>query len=488
MHHALPSLHRCLLVTMLLGNTALFGQGYAPFDPSQRKLFASPDHRGFSLAFDSTTTDGNGTQYFNFCAVWDTLTPSNCPWWGGPECHTQDRPTWLGRRIDRDGVGFHTFHNLWNEGISIPFHTDDQDTLLMYADPGQQFLLSYAGAVSMSVLGQIDSVRQWTIHHRDLANNPINSALNGASIEVGKELGLIRSFRIDSFPLILEPMELMGSEYQAIGLYRITAAMLEDHQPGDEMQTHSWSQQSGGPPWNNYSRYHKRIFLSRTDTPDSVIYSVRTESFDEDVMVMVFDTIIEKYSRAQVIATVPFERYDGTQPVFEERSYCGMDLWKYQTFYNTGLAYCPEENCWGPYDTNGPPPFGGSTQVIGLGLLDSHSFIWTPNGLNSATTVVYFKKNGITCMNEVALGTSTATSSVPIVELMPNPTSDMVNFRATTPVSTVMVYNGLGRSVFEANPFSMSGGVDLSGNPAGVYFVQMRFANGSIGTQRVIRQ
>lgn len=68
---------------------------------------------------------------------------------------------------------------------------------------------------------------------------------------------------------------------------------------------------------------------------------MHTESFDEEVMVMVFDTIIEKYSRAQAIATLPFERYDGTQAVFEERSYCGMHLWKYQTFYNTGLAYCP---------------------------------------------------------------------------------------------------------------------------------------------------
>ncbi|MBP6391296.1 MAG: T9SS type A sorting domain-containing protein [Flavobacteriales bacterium] len=91
-------------------------------------------------------------------------------------------------------------------------------------------------------------------------------------------------------------------------------------------------------------------------------------------------------------------------------------------------------------------------------------------------------------MNQVALGTSAAIPALPTVELCPNPTNGQVIFRAATTVTHLTLFDGLGRVLFSAYPNSSTGEIDLSESEAGVYFVRMRFANGSTWTERVIRE
>lgn len=469
----------------------VFAQSFAPFTASGRKLFASvPDqHNGYSLAFDSVATNGNLTTYYNFSTAWDTLTPSNnCVWWVGNECFKQEKPTWLGGRIDKDAAGMHTFFNLWNEPISVPFHTDDQDTVLMYADGSQQFLLSYDSEGSTDVLGLVDNVRQWTIHHRDLSNNPIPSPINGAVVRVGETMGLVDFFRIDSFPQVLEPVEIIGLQLLGLGLYQLTPALLEDHQPGDEVQWHEYYHLNFGPPWNNYDRYRKYVYLDRTDTQDSVLYTAHQEWFNVGELTLHVDTIQLAYAKNTVIASIPFERFDGTRPMLRKLSYCGIPMWTYDTFLNTGLAYCTEEKCWGPFDTNGPPSQGGTTVVVGLGTFRDHSYIVSPNGYQADDRIVYFKKDGVVCYDEIAMGTPRPIAEQPTVEVFPDPTDGRATFRTSHVVMALEVMDPLGRVVHRSTPFSNTGEIDLTREKNGAYLVRARFANGSMAVQRVIRQ
>ena len=486
MRKSLPISTSLLFSTVLL-SMPMAAQDFAPFTPTGRKLFATPDrYTTYGIAFDSTTVSGGTTTYHNYKTVWDTLTPSNCPWWGGPDCTKQSRPTWAGPRIEVSADGTHTLFNLWNEPITLAFSTEAGGQTQIYADGSQQFLLSYVGESPMEVLGFTENVRQWTILHEDLNGDPINSPLNNAPVEVGATVGLLRYFRVDSFPLVLQPVELVGQSEPPLGLHTITPAFLHDYQPGDEVQVHDYANYYIGPPWLDHDFYRKIRILSRTDAPDCVNYELETTVYSLDSGTTVTGTSTVAYSRNEVIATIPFDRFDGTQPFLGKREYCGLSLWTYGTFLNTGLGYCLEENCWGPYDTNGPPPVGGTTSVGGLGTYSSNAAMWNPNGYTTAATVVYFKKNGTECFQEVVMGSAGITAQPPSFILSPNPSEGLVSIASGKPVAQAEVFDTQGHVMANSYLDAKLGKLDMRAAPDGLYLVRLHFVDGSGGTQRLV--
>lgn len=429
--------------------------------------------------------NGGTTTYHNYKTVWDTLTPSNCGWWGGQECNKQDRPTWAGPRIEVAADGTHTLFNLWNEPITLAFSTEPGSQTLMYADGSQQFLLSYVGESPMGVLGLTENVRQWTILHEDLNGDPINSPLNNAPVLVGGTIGLASYFRVDSFPLVLQPVELAGQAEPALGVHTITPAFLNDFQPGDEIQTHDFANYYTGPSSWDHNFYRKIKVLSRTDSPDNVNYELETTVYNVDSATEIIGNSTASYSRTEVIAEIPFDRFDGTQPWLGMRGYCGIPLWTYRTFANMGLGYCPEENCWGPYDTNGPPPYGGMTMVGGLGTYSSWSNLISPSGYTTSHDVVYFKKNGTECFQEVVMGTSGAFGPPVVFQLSPNPSEGLVSILSGKPVAQAEVFDTQGHLAANINLDVRLGKLDMRSAPDGLYLVRLRFVDGGVGTQRV---
>lgn len=483
-HRSFRNTSICILIAA--GTTAA-AQSFAPFTANGRQLFASLDHhRTFSIAFDSTQVNGDTTSYFNFRTVSDTWVPSNCPWWGGPECRPMDVPTWAGQRIDAAADGGHRFHNVWNEPLHVPFQTDPQDTVVMYTDAAQKFLLVYETEFFMSNLGLVENTRQWRILHRDLLGNTIPSALNDYPIQVGETAGLLRFFRVDSFPQVLEPVELIGRTSPDLGFHSVTPALLHDHQPGDEIQFHETYYMQMGPPWNNYDRYRKYTFLTRQPVLDAVQYSVRQEVFNTGSLDLVVDTITLSYDQTTILATIPFERFDGTQPVLTEVALCGLPLWSYTTFPNQGVAYCEEEHCWGPYDTNGPPPNGQDQEVLGLGRFDHASYILSPNGYSQYDNIVYFKKNGVECLSEVVMGLEPAPPGEPAMTLAPNPSIGTVTLTSRSMMTGAEVLDVQGRVVASASIDGVQSTMDLQASPAGAYVVRVRFADGHSVSQRLL--
>lgn len=486
MTRSLPRSTSLLFLAVVL-SAPTSAQDFSPFNAESRKLFATPNHyTTFGITFDSTTVNGGTTTFHNYKTVWDTLTPSNCGWWGGQECNKQDRPTWAGPRMEVTTDGTHTLFNLWNEPITLAFSTAPGSQTLMYADGSQQFLLSYVGESPMEVLGLTENVRQWTILHEDLNGEPINSPLNNAPVDVGVTAGLIRYFRVDSFPLVLQPVELVGQSEPPLGLHTITPAFLHDYQPGDEVQVHDYANYYTGPPWWDENIYRKIMVLSRNDSPTEVTYEVETTVYNVDSATQTTGSASATYSKTNVIATIPFDRYDGTQPWLGMRDYCGIPLWTYSTYLNQGLGYCPEENCWGPYDTNGPPPYGGMTMVGGLGIFSSTSSITSPSGYTTSNTIIYFKKNGTECFQEVVMGTSGASDRPIAFQLSPNPSEGMITIACDGSFVGVDVLDAHGRGNAEFALDVQRGKLDMRAVANGLYLVRLRFVDGSIGTQRLL--
>lgn len=485
MTRSLPLSTSLLFLAFVLSATTS-AQDFAPFNANSRKLFATPDkHTTFGIAFDSTTVNDGTTTFHNYKTVWDTLTPSNCGWWGGQECNKQDRPTWAGPRIEVLADGNHTLFNLWNEPITLAFSTEPGSQTLMYADGSQQFLLSYVGESPMEVLGLTENVRQWTILHEDLNGDPINSPLNNAPVLVGGTIGLASYFRVDSFPLVLQPVELAGQAEPALGVNTITPAFLHDFQPGDEIQMHNYANYYTGPPSLDHNIYRKIKVLTRTDSPDSVSYELETTVYNVDSATEITGNSTASYSRTEVIAQIPFDRVDGTPSFLGKRDYCGLSLWTYSTFLNTGFAYCPDENCWGPYDTNGPPPVGGTTFVGGLGIYTTSEAIWNPEGYYTEGSIVYFKKNGTECFQEVVMGMSGASDRPVAFQLSPNPSEGLINITSGKPVAQAEVFDTQGRLVANISLDVRLGKLDMRSAQDGLYLVRLRFVDGGVGTQRV---
>ena len=474
-----------LTVLAALDTTA---QDFAPFTPDSRKLFGVvPGYTStFGIAFDSTTVDAGTTIHHNYKTVWDTLTTTSCAFWVGSECYKQDRPTWAGPRVEVDDQGTHTLFNLWGEPIVLHFSTEPGSQTPIYTDADEQFLLSYAGEAPGNILGLEENVRHWTILHQDLDGQPINSVLNNAPVDVGATAGLVRYFRVDSFPLLLRPVELVGQSEPPLGLHTITPAFLHDYQPGDEVQVHDYANYYVGPPWLDNNTYVKRTVISRTDSPTEVTYGMVLVSYDADSGIVISSTATEIHSKTEVIATIPFDRFDGTQPSLAMEDYCGLPLWTYRTYLNQGLGYCPEENCWGGYDTNGPPPYGGSTLVGGLGTYASSASIMQPTGYSTSNTIVYFKKNGVECFNEVVMGVTGHSGTPGRVTVAPNPVDDAFRYEASGPVAVLEVRNAQGRIMTKRVLPGRSGTVATASWPVGVYVLRLDLADGGSGSRRLV--
>jgi hypothetical protein len=464
-------------------------QDFAPFNADSRKLFANADHdQIFSLAFDSVASNGDTAFYYNFHTKRDILLPSNCGWWGGQECWPMDQPTCAGERIAVTPGGPYTFHSAFvdDDPVILEFSTVPGSQTYMHAAIDEFFLMAYDGTFTMDVLGQPEEVRQWTILHQDQFGDPISSPLNGAHIRVGENIGLIDFFRVDSFPLILEPISLVGQAEPQLGLHEVTPAILEDHQPGDEVQFHETYDLYEGPPWADYDRYRKYVYLSRQDMPTEVIYSVHQEVFNADGTGLTVDTVTLTFDRTTILGTIPFEQFNGAWPHLREESYCGMPLWTLTQPLHNGIDYCADENCWGGTDTNGPPVEGANTYVVGLGTFDRTEVVFGMPGHSLHHSMVYFKKNGTECFQEVQMGSAEAHADASSFSLSPNPTDGVVSITSQKPILGAEVIDMHGQLVTNAVLDAQHNKLDMRSVANGLYLVRLRSVDGRVGTQRMV--
>ncbi len=214
-------------------------QNYSLFNSASKKVFTEfpAADSTYSIAFDTVLAIGSDSVYQPYYGVEDyVITSENCEFWGPPECKPQTKPIWIGQKVVSDNGSNYWFFNNQGDTLKFSFGIQTGETSLFYEDGSQRFHILSEGADTMTVIGLVDSIQTYRILHTDLQGNTINSALNNQAIIIGKDLGMIRFFQVDLFPEVLNPLAILGNSSPETGLYKLTNAMIYDHQPGDVIQ------------------------------------------------------------------------------------------------------------------------------------------------------------------------------------------------------------------------------------------------------------
>ncbi len=483
-----------LIILFAISSLWTTAQNYPLFNSTSKKVFTEfPDADStYSLAFDTVVAIGSDSVYYPYFGVENYyITSENCQFWGPPDCRPQIKPIWIGQKIIYGNENKYWFFN--NQGDTLKFNIGIQtgETSLFYEDGSQRFHIFSEGADTLTVIGLVDSVKTYRILHTDLQGNTINSTLNNQVIMIGKNIGLLRFFQVDLFPELLKPLVILGNSSPEAGMYKLTNAMIYDHQPGDEIEYFDSYSRPSGPPWQNYQRYIKHTFLSRNESDNTISYQVARFTFYQDSLYGVADTIQLDYQKEEVLAQIPYDK-PGTNWILESRSlyldsYWDLPLWSYR-IAPEHLVYCEAENCWGQYDSQGPPQEADDIYTLGLGIY-LHSG-WQigppPNGYGFSKRIIYFKKNGVSYGNEVMVGIQQYPLSGKM-KISPNPASDKLFIKTDMPEKkTVQVFTINGALLMENTIQSQYDVIDISRLKSGFYLVKV-IGNRTMAIQKFIK-
>ena len=469
-----------LTLTLVALSLITSGQNYKAFHAGSKKLFfhGQGEDRGFGIACDSAAMVGNDSVYFNYTGVGNMIISDTCLFWGGEACLQQNQPSWIGTEVIFDNE--ETYHFITNavDTLNIGLNHPLGDSVLFYSDNIQNFYLQTEGADTLTILGMADSALKYRIIHTDISGNTIYSNLNDEKITIGKSMGLIDFFRIDSFPQILEPVHLIGNVSPNAGLTGVTNEMLYDHQPGDIIQYYDYYYRSSGWPGMNHKTYIKHHFLQRVNTNDSIIYLVARTTFDVDSSFETKDTIQLKYLKNHVVASIPFDVIDQSKILEATRiyqaDYCDFKLWTYEIVPETAV-YCEADNCWGGYDSNGPPPDEIKKYACGLGVAIDSSIVLSapPYGYRKFIKIIYFKKDGIECGEETIVGIKDNVQQTEILKVYPNPVDNYIIVQTNLPEGEkIILFDMNGRQLMDTPMIGSKTRIDVSDLRPGIYLIK----------------
>lgn len=489
---------KLMLLLLVMFSINSFGQDYKLFHESSNMLYSSNplDDATYGIDFDSVRISGVDSVYYNYTFTsWEMMESDTCEFWGGPYCFPQDVPSWIGGRFIYNNISEYRFFTNQDDTLFMDFNIDVGDSLRFYLDSEQQFYLVSEGTDMQNIIGLYDSVRNYRISHYDLSGNTMFSELHGKSVSIGGGFGLIDFFRIDSFPSILEPVTLLGSANEPAGITALTYGMLYFHYPGDVIQYRDYKFNDGGPPWLNYENYITHTFYSRSDEQDSTIYGVARTTYKVDSNLVYYDTIFLRYKRDDAVAEIPFDKIDQENILlhrdFYKTDYCELGLWTYEVVPEY-LMYCGDDNCWGYYDIPGPPPSERTIYVAGLGLYDE-SVAGNgppPDWYVYSYKVVYFKKDGIECGQQIIVSLDEDMQTEVEVAIFPNPTRDKFEVRsAECEVEKVEIYDLSGKKLIERHfpGEKRNVEVDVSMLNAGMYVCRILLDGREITKKLIIR-
>lgn len=467
--------------------SVIHGQQYPLFYGNDNKIFTI-EHSTDTIAglcFDSLTVESADTLFWPYTHIGSYINSDTCIFWGTTWCYRQDHPTPLGKKIIRTQDAYKLV-SASNDTLVFLMNLVFNDTALIFHDQQQKLQWVYSSRAFCNILGIQDSADVYNLLHTDQNNIPIPGGLHQESVVVGKSLGLTDFFRIDRFPLQYQTLQLAGSTAAGAGLTAITNALLYDHQPGDEIQYYSYYFTPYYPQNpSNYNQYIMHRFLSRTETMDSVSYTVCRTVFDVGATYETTDTIQLNYYLPGLIATIPGDYVDKNNFLLQTRmfqgDYCGLKLWTY-TSKRLNKDYCPEDNCWGDYDFNGPPPTGDEVFVCGLGHYLSKNSLFHPgfpSGFSRMKNIIYFKKDGVACGNQVFLATENKEPNVQNALVYPNPISRNLIIEVPGQNAMVVLYTITGTPIISTDATTGTINMDLSHLRAGLYVVGIYHDSGS---------
>jgi len=486
---------KLLIVFFVFLSMLTFGQNYKLFNAISRKVFI-PDSLAeltFGIAFDSVKMVNGDSVYYNYTGIAGIINPDSCEFGGGGNmCYQQSTPSRIGLKVSYNNYNQYKFTTNQGNDLTFNFDIPPGDSSLFYQDESQKFYMVFEGADTATILGIADSAKYYRVLHTDSSGNVINSPLNDEMIVVGKEIGLVDFFRIDNFPQLLKPVHLVGNLSPDAGLYRLTNEMLYDYQPGDVIEYFNKNIITGGPVPIIYQIYIRHNIISRTDTPDSIFYTVAKVTSDKNSGKQTSEIIFLRYKRNEIISEIPFDKIDQSVNLkttnMYRQDYCGMMYWTY-TVIPKYFEYCIAENCWGPSYYAGIPPTEEITYVYGLGKFDDQGTAYSPPMRRDYRMgIIYFKKNGAECGNEVIVNVNEPLNSTNVFTVLPNPAKDYLFVKASmVNPGTIHITNLNGQEIITTSIKDAITKVEIGSLKPGMYLVKTIQGN-HVGVKKIIKE
>jgi hypothetical protein len=184
---------------------------------------------------------------------------------------------------------------------------------MFYSDSLRSFYITYEGKDTISRMGLLDSAKFYRITHIDTALYP---ALHNEEIIIGKNLGLVKFIKFASFPNPPQILNIVADGEKKLGIYQITSEMVYDFHAGDIFQYYDFYVMPNGPPYNNYYRYETYEYLNRTETLDSIHYTIKLTKFDQGSTNQSITTITESYYKHDTLFAAPYDKLEKTSPLY----------------------------------------------------------------------------------------------------------------------------------------------------------------------------
>ncbi len=272
----------CYALPLLTALSAT-AQIFAPFNESTTALYTTFPEKGATsyLAFSEMENQGDTLVFKTFKTFDsndfnDVVIVENCFFWSsGDYCFTLNIAPWLGAEMRLKSFGKYDYITSFEDTLNLNFNIAPGDSSLVFEDDSQVLYLIYELSETAEYLNFTDSVARYRLAHLDNTGGMLESALHDSPIVIGKELGMINFFRIDSFPFLLEPIQLMGDRTTEAGLHVLKATDIYDFNEGDFFQRKFISNYPN--PDSDFVEFKNTTILSREETDQALIYSVQDE-------------------------------------------------------------------------------------------------------------------------------------------------------------------------------------------------------------------
>ena len=476
---------RFFLFAAIFGTLTVAAQNFRLFNSAASKVFSTvPEITNcYSLSFDSVLFMNGDSVYYNFFKLSSepNFFSNNCPFWGGPECFKQNIPVWFGQKVETDNLFTYRFFTLHGDTLSFDFTPAHDMPTVFYRDSLQYFTAKFDKLDTMTVLGFLDTVRFFILNHYDIDGNPVNSSLNDYQLLIGKKMGLITFFQVDLFPDTIKPLQLIGSTAPHAGFTTLTNEDLYDFHEGDEVQYLFTKRVSPGPLFNNYDLYVKHSYLSRRETADSLIFTVRETRFYKDSTVQNEQIRTFGYVRHDTLARIPFERFDGAYKKMKKIERFGKKRWVYQVVPENILVYCEVDNVWGMKDTFGPHDEEYIDYAEGLGNIKKEHTSYNGNLFSytyQSKSIIYLKQDQYVWGEEVVLDINETGNNHTVVSLFPNPASESVTVVAEKNIKELTLSELSGKTLRKLFPNNKQAVLTIRELPTGIYFIMLLTADG----------
>ncbi len=505
-------------------------QVFQPLQHDTKAIYTTwPDKGPTSSIVVTDTTQQDNTTIFETFKYWypgDDYYYNNSPtsmidpecenyYWAAEGCFPTVIPSWFGKEVVEQGPHVFHFHTVWDDTLIFNFNLTPGDSTLIYADAAVTVMMIYESADTATYINFTDSVARYRLAHLDASGNNVNSPLHNAPITIGKDLGMIHFMRIDSFPSIMQPIEIVGHTGSQSGLFAIYLEDIYDFNEGDFFQYKHFLDAYAPQP--SFTEYLNRTVLTRTETEATISYTFLEESTKiqnggqwgtgnsgQIIWVQTTDTVFATANTAfsvnkGVLAELPFEAHDPSMPyVFKDLNFieseCGPS-WQFKQrsslfwhqcssdglpCYVNSLHIAPGEGYGIDGNFTVQPGYGITTSFSG-----SQMTTGPPNVL--VKTLGYSVKNGEPCGNRWVLSTTAAQRNRNELRIYPNPATTSV--RLDLPGGTLThatLLDMQGRQVLDVQLSSSEPVIDVSNLPKGMYLLKANGQNGDAYVKKLV--